>query len=232
MWLVYSMSKEDIWVSRVPLPIPTDAPTGYTDDQFAEFAAGPVVPLWHTHAPKWGHLTVADGSLTLRSDDPYDYASATRPFGESTSKDVSVELIIVGQPKATIEIDLRPKFGAARPITIQFATTGEVLALGAAGPVAFGCWVEGRLLTLTLIGISCDQGRYYASIDSGKVTQIRFAESAPSVQRIVLRTGPFRGNGGASPVPPGTDRPTPGATLKVLRVWVTPEDGYKPDDRR
>ncbi len=64
-WLAYSMSKEDIWVSRVPMPA-EDGATG-----------------WNTYSPKWAPVTTApeaDGSTTivLEDGDPADYARAFR----------------------------------------------------------------------------------------------------------------------------------------------------------
>ncbi|HSV26769.1 MAG TPA: hypothetical protein VLH60_02655, partial [Sedimentisphaerales bacterium] len=52
IWLVYSMSKEDIWVSRIPLPVKADETHGVNDD-FGTMPAGPIVAGWNTYRPKW-----------------------------------------------------------------------------------------------------------------------------------------------------------------------------------
>lgn len=74
MWLVYSMSKEDIWVSRVPLPI---QPGG---------------DGWNVYSPKWSPVTMHDETMRLEDRDPYDYASATRCFAPSANTTLSFEL--------------------------------------------------------------------------------------------------------------------------------------------
>jgi hypothetical protein len=58
MWLVYSMSKEDIWVSRVPLDAGENA--------------------WNVYSPKWAPVTVDGDEVRLEDRDPYDYAAVTR----------------------------------------------------------------------------------------------------------------------------------------------------------
>ena len=73
MWLVYSMSKEDIWVSQVPLDT-TEA-------------------RWNVYAPKWAPVTVEGDEVRLEDRDPYDHAAATRVCegGANVSFDVQAE---------------------------------------------------------------------------------------------------------------------------------------------
>jgi hypothetical protein len=65
MWLVYSMSKEDIWVSRVPLPVRVDE----TD---------PNGSAWNIYSPLWAPVTLDGDGVRLEDRDPYDYAAVTR----------------------------------------------------------------------------------------------------------------------------------------------------------
>ena len=62
MWLAYSVNKEDIWVSRIPVPLQTEG-TG-----------------WNFYVPKWADASVdkSDDQLRLEDHDPYDYARADR----------------------------------------------------------------------------------------------------------------------------------------------------------
>ena len=65
MWLVYSMSKEDIWVSRVPVPVRADE---------TEISGS----AWNVYSPKWAPVTVDGDEAWLEDRDPYDHASVTR----------------------------------------------------------------------------------------------------------------------------------------------------------
>jgi hypothetical protein len=95
MWLVYSMNKEDIWVSRVPL------------SQAGE--------SWNTYCPKWASIEEMDGVLRLESRDPFDDACAIHVFPDAHHARVSVDVMIKGDARDPMEIALHSKFGASIP---------------------------------------------------------------------------------------------------------------------
>ncbi|MHC4062352.1 MAG: PA14 domain-containing protein, partial [Planctomycetota bacterium] len=52
MWLTYSMNKEDIWISRVPLPIRHDVDK-WVNDSFDGMKTGGIVTDWNIYSLKW-----------------------------------------------------------------------------------------------------------------------------------------------------------------------------------
>jgi hypothetical protein len=68
-WLAYSVGKEDIWVSRVPMPAKADA--------------------WNVYSPKLAPVTVKDGEIVIEDHDPFDYARASRVLDGRKHVDVS-----------------------------------------------------------------------------------------------------------------------------------------------
>lgn len=60
LWVVYSVNKEDIWVTRIPLASEANA--------------------WNTYSPVWAPVTLIKDGVTLTDRDPYDYARAVRLF--------------------------------------------------------------------------------------------------------------------------------------------------------
>ena len=88
LWLAHSMSKEDIWISRIPLPL-RGAVDRHVHDTFNDMETGGVVRDWNIYSPKYAPVRVvefpcaADKSLELRDMDPFDYAKAERVFPES-----------------------------------------------------------------------------------------------------------------------------------------------------
>jgi sialidase-like protein len=95
LWVVYSVNKEDIWVSRIPAPQQT---TG-----------------WSTYSPKWAPVTIGeDGSVKLESRDPYDYAKATYTFPEAKKISVSFKIDPADSEHGPVLIDFRDKFGGER----------------------------------------------------------------------------------------------------------------------
>ena len=105
MWLVYSMNKEDIWVSRVPLPVKADATAAMSADYSA----------WNTYCPKWASVDILDGALRLESRDRYDDACGTALFPDSTRVNVTVEVKFACRVEHSMEIAVHSKFGAAIP---------------------------------------------------------------------------------------------------------------------
>jgi hypothetical protein len=100
LWLVYSMSKEDIWVSRVPLPIRADE----TEHDIS--------PSWNVYSPKWAPVTLLQEEVRLEDCDPYDYAAATRLLRPCRSAVIGFDLL-AEQADTTLHVELA---GSATPV--------------------------------------------------------------------------------------------------------------------
>lgn len=104
LWVVYSVNKEDIWISRIPVPITREV-EGSVKDNFNEMEAGGIVSGWNIYSPQWCPVKIVEGplqigkSLMLKDSDPYDYARATRVFGKATKQRVSFDFYIESNPK-------------------------------------------------------------------------------------------------------------------------------------
>src|SRR6185437_15965121 len=94
LWLAYSMNKEDIWVSRVRLPVQTD-----------EKGPSTVRFNWNLYMPKWSCVTHDGQELRLENRDPYDYARATRVFAPCRHVQVSFELL-TEQDHGLLEVEI------------------------------------------------------------------------------------------------------------------------------
>jgi hypothetical protein len=94
LWVVYSVNKEDIWVSRIPIPAQTSG--------------------WSTYSPRWAPASVGDDGKTVKLEDrdPYDYAKATYCFPESKKIAVSFQLVggISARP-TTLKLDFLDNAG-------------------------------------------------------------------------------------------------------------------------
>jgi hypothetical protein len=114
MWLAYSMNKEDIWVSRVPLPVKSE---------LAE-AVGGDLTSWNIHQPRWCRIEVVDGALMLRQRDPYDSAIATRIVPES-ARVTAVFTVERNEGSAALEARILTKFGAQPAVDVRMSDSGE-----------------------------------------------------------------------------------------------------------
>ena len=104
LWVVYSVSKEDIWISRIPVPIKKTV-TGPVNDDFNKMETGGLVEGWNTYSPLWCPVRIVDGpvdnvkSLMLKDSDPYDYARATKVFGQAEKQKITFDLWIESNPR-------------------------------------------------------------------------------------------------------------------------------------
>jgi len=133
IWTVYSMSKEDIWVSRIPVPIVAEEQEPVYDN-FDNVAVGPRVPGWNTYCPVWAPVSIAAeaGSknhyLELEDREPVDYARAIRVFPISKAADVSFKLAAEQVNRGRLEIELLGELGS-RPVRLILNDKGQIEAV-------------------------------------------------------------------------------------------------------
>ncbi len=211
MWLTYSMNKEDIWVSRVPLPLNSQE-TATVNDDFSSFPPGPFIPGWNIYRPNWSSVEIAAGVLRLTNEDPYDYAQATRVFAESARITVTFDLEIDRTDDGALEIDLLSKFGSRRLVRLRIANDGNI------NPSLLGA-----KFAHFQIEADADRGRFSVSINGATILpDAPFAESPAPLHRLSFRTGTWRGIGGAKPVPPGTDHPARRFSFRISNLSIIP----------
>jgi hypothetical protein len=207
MWLAYSMNKEDIWVSRVPLPVKPDA-------------AGADEP-WNVYCPKWARVQLEnDGSVRIEDRDPHDYVRATRMFPQTRRLTARFTIEIVQATRASFEIELMSGVGSKRPVRLIFGYEGKVHVIDGTRAVTVGS-CDGREPVAVEIDADASTGKYSLTLDRKRVLSgASFAEPADSLARISFRTGAYRGIGGKHPVAAGSDRPAEPIIVIVCEVHL------------
>jgi hypothetical protein len=208
LWLVYSVNKEDIWVSRIPLPVKPDEIAFPTDD-FSKMASGAVVPGWNLYSPKWAPVSVVVDQgkrcLELRDGDPFDYARAVRVFPESAKISTNVRLK-PAQANARMEVEFCAADGR-RPVRVCLTETGLIQAADGANLRDLGSYTAGASMILT-ITTDLAAGSYTVQVNGGPAHSLTVAEQGcQTVQRLSLRTGVWRGLGDGGAVDPAADVP-------------------------
>jgi hypothetical protein len=195
-WVVYSMNKEDIWVSRIPTLAPSSG--------------------WSIYSPKWAPVNQPDDGVQLEDRDPYDYARAQYSFPESAK--VSAEFTVQAEQvdRGRLEIELFSMFGDLRPVGIVMSESGKILAgdkelatYVAKGPIKFQ------------IDADATKGRFSVKLNNkAVVTDLPLAEAAHAFQRLSFRTGEYRALGKKEPVAAGSDKPSDPIRFSVRAVSV------------
>ena len=131
IWTIYSMNKEDIFVSRVPVPILVDA-KAHANDNFDNIATGLRVPEWNTYSLLWAPVSIAaDGRnhyLKIEDREPTDYARAIRTFPQSKSVEASFRIAAEQADDGRLEIELLGELGT-RPVRIILNDKGNIQAV-------------------------------------------------------------------------------------------------------
>jgi len=195
MWLVYSVNKEDIWVSRIPVPIRGSVDKA-VDDNFNDMKTGGIVTDWNIYSPRWAPVEVVDfpsatnKSLRLQDGDPYDYARAARVF--PLSKKGSVEFKLMAKDaNREMDIELDTPHGK-RPVRITLNQNGQMEVANGSHMVTTGVYATDAWMSFK-IDFNAASQKYSVSVN-GKmlVKDAGFAEPATEVQRLCFRTGAYR----------------------------------------
>ena len=197
IWLIYSVHKEDIWVSRIPLPLSSQASTN-PDHDFQQSSPGGMVPGWNIYSPKWAPVGIINESgndsnlcLELKDGDPYDYARAKCLFPPDSMVAVSLR-VKPEQEDAQLEIELEDGYGR-RPVRLVLSETGQLHAIGGDYSQSLGSYTAGEWIDLS---IECNQIQNTFEITLNGVIAARMKLSdaaAKPFQLLSLRTGVWRG---------------------------------------
>lgn len=115
MWVTYSVNKEDIWVSSIPVPITAEVQE-HPNEVFNEMAEGEELKLWNIYSPQWAPAAIdqaPDGgkALALKDWDPFDYARADRVIPASEKLAVEFSLVAAQNDKGLLHVEFQDDTG-------------------------------------------------------------------------------------------------------------------------
>lgn len=229
MWITYSMNKEDMWITRVPVPV-TYRVNAPVNDDFNSVASGKAIPNWNTYSPKWAPVAVADfpdaknKSLQLADEDPYDYARAIRVFKESTKADLRFRLYAGQNNHGELSVDITDRYGN-RPVRISFTERGEMEVMNGSKPVKIGIYKSGACYDFRIVINATLNGSFDLLLNGKKVlSRAALAEAVKSVERISFRTGTYRDIPNRTTPNEVPEPPLPGADEKVQKAVYYVDD--------
>jgi hypothetical protein len=201
MWVTYSMNKEDIWVSRIPVPIRSTVNQPVRDN-FDDQALGPAIRDWNIYSPVWAPVALVrspDGTagncLELRDEDRYDYAKAERVFPAATNVILRFRLRAGPAEPGMLGIEVLDRRGG-RPVRLIWGDTGKLAAqtgTRASQRVDVTSVAANRWYAIELRVDTAAQK--FDVLVNGKpaLKDAAFAEAVKgTVERLSFRTGPFR----------------------------------------
>ena len=191
LWVTYSNNKEDIWVSRIKVPVALTA-TEHAHRDFSDYATLADMTDWNVYSPLYASVTLDGSWLVLSDKDPYDYAK--------------VEKIIPATRELTVEFDVKADQNDHGQLFIEFVDSkgnvcsrilvnGDDTTIKVKGGARYGTLVKSFAAGETyhvkaVLSVSSHSGTYY--INGKKATSRMFDTPAEGdITRIVFRTGPL-----------------------------------------
>lgn len=193
MWVSYSMNKEDIWVSAIPVPV-RDTEDKDVKEVFSKLKKGQELDNWNIYSPVWARVGIVDYEqervLALRDKDPYDYAVAERII--PAAKQMSAEFTVVpaqnDHGRLEVEFSTGDGMGAIR---LMFEEDGQLRLKNGYRNNDVMAYEAGQSYTIRLeIDLS---GRFYEVFVNGERKLGRLVyRPVDSLERIAFRTGSLR----------------------------------------
>lgn len=228
LWVSYSVNKEDIWISKVPVPIRANPQPGKLFEDFETLEIGTRPASWNIYSPLWAPVEVVSSEnngkvLSLTDEDPADYARATRVFERSRSVLIRFDIKPTTR-NGRMEIDVEGPHGM-RPVQVAFTEDGKIEARHE------GIWKPaGEYLadTWTRIELDVNPGnnteRFQLRVN-GKEVLYRiayFTDFIPEVERLTFRTGDYRRRGQGGHELPCADLKANRQTFLIDNVLIEP----------
>ncbi len=186
MWVSYSMNKEDMWVSKIPIPV-KDKETKHVDENFEN---GNTLNSWNIFSPLWCQVKIENKTLALHDADPFDYGKAERVF--PNAKKVSLEFAVT--PKQSNFGDLEIELVDAKGIPclrLMFDSTGSILTKQGYRNKTLGKYSTNETISFK-IELNTTTRFYTVGINGRNPSNNLCFAPVESVERIVFRTGSTR----------------------------------------
>jgi hypothetical protein len=192
MWVTYSMNKEDIWVSKIPVPVKDKVPAD-VNEVFANMKDGEELNEWNIFSPLWCRVAIEKNNsakvLALHDSDPFDYAKAERVF--PNAKSLAIEFSVTAQQSHTGDLQIELTDAKGTPcLRLMLDSTGTILTKQGYRNKSLGKYNAGEPLSVK-IDLNTATRFYSVTINGKSSNNICFAP-VESVERIVFRTGQVR----------------------------------------
>ena len=186
MWVSYSMNKEDMWVSRIPIPV-KDKETKHLDENFEN---GNTINSWNIFSPLWCPVKMENKTLALHDADPFDYAKAERVF--LNAKRVGIEFAVTPKQNdfGNLEIELVDAKGIPC-LRLILDSAGNILTKQGYRNKSLGEYSTGEAVSFK-IELNTVTRFYTVSINGKNPSNNLVFAPVESVERIVFRTGNTR----------------------------------------
>lgn len=194
LWLAYTVNKEDVWVSRTPLPL-HGTETAPVREDFSSYEASSYVDTWNLYSPMWARVslvqTETEGKcLLLKDSDPYDRGRAMRTFPTCAALRANTRICLNSRAeKSCFTIEIQNQYGMS-PIRFYFTQKGELVVKNGGRydtlcSIKMGVWMD------VLVEANCLTNQFTLNLRQENFTfekAFRFSLSVDTLERILYTT--------------------------------------------
>lgn len=223
LWVTYSMNKEDIWVSSIPVPI-TAIADAHANEVFNSMASGHELDKWNTYSGKWASAAIDKGpdgekSLTLKDTDPFEFAKAERVVPVSKKLQADFTLIAGQNNTGMMDIEFQDEKGTAA-IRLTLDSTGQFRTKAGYRDKGIMKYEAGKSYHI-ILKLNTDTRFYTMNVNGKDVLTALFFAPVLSVNRVVFRTGEVRRFPNAdTPTDQTFDLPNAGEAAKPAVFYI------------
>ncbi len=185
-WVAFSMSKEDIFVSKIPVPVLREIGFPHQPD----FSGENALEDWTLYSLIWAPVRVVpfEGvpALSLKDADPVDYAKAERQFPPSEKLEARFSLVPAQNGRGELFIELQDNKGLAH-MRLRLSPDGWLRIRAGSEWRKLRRYEAGEKLDM-VIRNDCADFSYQISVN-GEQASFAACASCDAVSRIVFRTG-------------------------------------------
>lgn len=229
LWVTYSNNKEDMWVSRIPVPVRMEATT-HANGSFSMFSTLSQLTDWNLYSPQWAPVVLQGEWLQLSDCDPYDYAKVERLIPSTKELEVEFDLKTAQNTYGELDVEFLDDSGNVCS-RIVIDSTGVIRVKGGA---RYGTLLKHYEAGTTyhikaVLSTSLHRAVYY--LNGKKACERQFDTPVERISRIVFRTGmPFDKPDYNTPADqdfdmPRADESDPEASFAIANVVSRPIDG-------
>lgn len=193
LWVTYSVNKEDMWVSRIVVPVRTKAVSHACDD-FSSCTDLSQLNDWNIYSPLWAPVTLEQKNgmnwLTLSDKDPYDYSRVERKIPATKELKVSFDLMADQNDYGLLQIEFLDEDGTACA-RIDLNPDGTMMSKGGSRYGKVISYEPNRKYHVEVIVSTGDRNSKVYIDGQQKSTRMLFAP-VHSIERVAFRTGERR----------------------------------------
>ena len=189
LWVAYSVNKEDMWVSRIPVPVKLKA-AAHADDDFSQFTELSQLTDWNIYSPVCAPVSLDKNWLLLQDKDPFDYAKIERKIPATKELKVAFDLQAGQNDKGTLQIEFLDENGIACS-RLELTADGVFRAKGGSRFGNIMKYEAGKTYHVEAL-LSVANRSIQVFVDGKKAGTRMFYAPVAAIERIAFRTGELR----------------------------------------